>query len=69
MTDERIREARNYAVSQNINIIRNRVNQLGVAEPLVQRQGLPVLSLNYRVSKIQREQKRFSVQLQRWSFA
>lgn len=39
MTDERIREARNYAVSQNINIIRNRVNQLGVAEPLVQRQG------------------------------
>lgn len=39
MTDERIHEARNYAVSQNINIIRNRVNQLGVAEPLVQRQG------------------------------
>ncbi|HGJ5862678.1 MAG TPA: protein translocase subunit SecD [Arsenophonus nasoniae] len=39
MTDERIREARNYTVSQNINIIRNRVNQLGVAEPLVQRQG------------------------------
>ncbi|KLN96478.1 SecD family protein-export membrane protein [Moellerella wisconsensis ATCC 35017] len=39
MTDERLREARNYAVSQNINILRNRVNQLGVAEPLVQRQG------------------------------
>lgn len=39
MTDERIREERNYAVSQNINIIRNRVNQLGVAEPLLQRQG------------------------------
>ena len=39
MTDERLREARNYAVSQNITIIRNRVNQLGVAEPLVQRQG------------------------------
>ncbi|MFS1537525.1 MAG: protein translocase subunit SecD [Candidatus Phlomobacter fragariae] len=40
MKDERIREARNYAVSQNIIIIRNRVNQLGVAEPLVQRQGV-----------------------------
>ena len=39
MTDERMREVRYYAVSQNINIIRNRVNQLGVAEPLVQRQG------------------------------
>ncbi|EKT54321.1 protein translocase subunit SecD [Providencia burhodogranariea] len=39
MTDERLREARNYAVAQNITIIRNRVNQLGVAEPLVQRQG------------------------------
>ncbi|MCP5927839.1 protein translocase subunit SecD, partial [Klebsiella pneumoniae] len=32
-------EAREYAVQQNINILRNRVNQLGVAEPVVQRQG------------------------------
>ncbi len=39
MTDDRLSEARSYAVSQNITIIRNRVNQLGVAEPLVQRQG------------------------------
>ncbi|QHM76387.1 hypothetical protein C7M52_02363 [Mixta theicola] len=39
MSDERLREAREYAVQQNINILRNRVNQLGVAEPLVQRQG------------------------------
>ncbi len=39
MTDDRLREAREYAVQQNINILRNRVNQLGVAEPLVQRQG------------------------------
>ena len=37
MTDERLKEAREYAVQQNINILRNRVNQLGVAEPLVQR--------------------------------
>ena len=39
MSDERLKEAREYAVQQNINILRNRVNQLGVAEPLVQRQG------------------------------
>ncbi len=39
MTDDRLSEAREYAVQQNINILRNRVNQLGVAEPLVQRQG------------------------------
>lgn len=40
MTDARLSEAREYAVQQNINILRNRVNQLGVAEPVVQRQGL-----------------------------
>jgi preprotein translocase subunit SecD len=39
MTAERLTEAREYAVQQNINILRNRVNQLGVAEPVVQRQG------------------------------
>lgn len=35
----RLAEIRDYAVKQNITIIRNRVNQLGVAEPLVQKQG------------------------------
>ena len=39
MTDARIKEVRDYALQQNITIIRNRVNELGVAEPLVQRQG------------------------------
>ncbi|EHN70413.1 MULTISPECIES: protein translocase subunit SecD [Aliivibrio] len=38
-TEQRLQEIRNYAVEQNITIIRNRVNELGVAEPLVQRQG------------------------------
>ena len=32
-------EFENYAVEQNLVILRNRVNELGVAEPLVQRQG------------------------------
>ena len=39
MTQDKLSEVRTNAVDQNINIIRNRVNELGVAEPLVQRQG------------------------------
>ena len=39
LTDARIQELKTSAVEQNITIIRNRVNELGVAEPLVQRQG------------------------------
>ncbi|MGM0525138.1 MAG: protein translocase subunit SecD [Pseudomonadota bacterium] len=39
MTEEKLAETRDYAVSQNITIMRNRVNELGVAEPLIQRQG------------------------------
>ncbi len=38
-SEARLQEVRNYAVEQNITILRNRVNELGVAEPLVQRQG------------------------------
>ena len=39
MSDAKIAEIRDYALQQNITIIRNRVNEIGVAEPLVQRQG------------------------------
>ncbi len=39
MSEARIKEVKEYALQQNITIIRNRVNQLGVAEPLVMRQG------------------------------
>jgi len=39
MSEAKIKETRRYAVEQNITIIRNRVNELGVAEPLVQQQG------------------------------
>lgn len=34
-----IKEKEDYAVSQNLTTLRNRVNELGVAEPVVQRQG------------------------------
>lgn len=39
MGETKLAEIKEYALQQNITIIRNRVNQLGVAEPLVQRQG------------------------------
>ncbi|WP_409524840.1 protein translocase subunit SecD [Nitrincola sp. MINF-07-Sa-05] len=39
LSDESVREIEDYAVQQNLTTLRNRVNELGVAEPLVQRQG------------------------------
>jgi preprotein translocase subunit SecD len=39
MTEQSIAEIGEYAVSQNLTTLRNRVNELGVSEPLVQRQG------------------------------
>ncbi len=38
-SEQRMKALREDAVAQNITIIRNRVNAIGVAEPLVQRQG------------------------------
>ena len=40
MTEQQIRLRQDFAIEQNITTLRNRVNQLGVAEPLVQRQGV-----------------------------
>ncbi|MBZ9610418.1 protein translocase subunit SecD [Rheinheimera maricola] len=39
MSEVRLKQIREYALQQNITILRNRVNEIGVAEPLVQRQG------------------------------
>ena len=39
MTEQTINEIVDYSVSQNLTTLRNRVNELGVSEPLVQRQG------------------------------
>lgn len=39
MSPAQIRERQNYAITKNIETLRNRVNELGVAEPIVQRQG------------------------------
>jgi len=40
MTELQIEERQDFAIEQNMTTLRNRVDQLGVAEPLVQRQGV-----------------------------
>ena len=39
LSEAEVRNIQEYALEQNLTTIRNRVNELGVAEPLVQRQG------------------------------
>jgi len=39
MTEEQIQERQDFAIEQNTVTLRNRVNELGVSEPVVQRQG------------------------------
>ncbi len=39
LTEQAKKDIQDYAISQNLTSIRNRVNMLGVAEPVVQRQG------------------------------
>jgi preprotein translocase subunit SecD len=40
LSNAQIKERQDYAIQQNITTLRNRVNELGVSEPIVQRQGL-----------------------------
>ncbi|HET7811181.1 MAG TPA: protein translocase subunit SecD [Steroidobacteraceae bacterium] len=40
LTPTQVRERRDFAITQNITTLRNRVNELGVSEPIVQRQGI-----------------------------
>ncbi|MFC1751000.1 protein translocase subunit SecD, partial [Pseudomonadota bacterium] len=39
LSEDEVRETKKFAVQQNITTLRKRVNELGVAEPLIQRQG------------------------------
>ncbi len=39
LSEQEIRETRSLALQQNITTLRNRVNELGVAEPIIQQQG------------------------------
>jgi preprotein translocase subunit SecD len=40
LTPAQVKERQDYAIQQNLTTLRNRVNELGVSEPIVQRQGL-----------------------------
>jgi preprotein translocase subunit SecD len=40
LTPTQVKERQDYAIQQNITTLRNRVNELGVSEPIVQRQGI-----------------------------
>jgi preprotein translocase subunit SecD len=40
MSEAQIRERQDYSIQKNIETLRNRVNELGVSEPIVQRQGI-----------------------------
>jgi preprotein translocase subunit SecD len=40
MSTAQVKQRQDYAIEQSVTILRNRVNQLGVSEPIVQRQGL-----------------------------
>jgi preprotein translocase subunit SecD len=40
LTEQQVRERRDFAITANVTTLRNRVNTLGVSEPIVQRQGL-----------------------------
>ena len=39
LSEQEIAEKRDFALQQNLTTLRNRVNELGVAEPIIQRQG------------------------------
>ena len=39
LTTAQIKQRQDYAIQQNLTTLRNRVNELGVSEPIVQRQG------------------------------
>ena len=45
MTPAQVRERQDYAIDQTMTILRNRVNGLGVSEPIVQRQGVDRVSV------------------------
>ena len=39
LTEQAVNDIQDYAINQNLTTLRNRVNELGVSEPIVQRQG------------------------------
>ena len=59
LSDQQVREVKQFALEQNLTTLRNRVNELGVAEPSISRQGadrivvqLPGVSDSTRIREI-----------------
>ena len=69
LTDEKIRALEDRAISQNLTSLRNRVNELGVSEPQVQRLGGRELLWICRESKTVLGRRRFSTNLRTWNSA
>ena len=63
-SDVALREIRDYAVGQNLTTLRNRVNELGVSEPIVQRQGSIELLFSFLEFKTQLLQRKLLVKQQ-----
>ena len=57
-SDQEIEDTIEYAVLQNLTTLRNRVNELGVSEPVVQREGEKEYQFNCRAFKILLKQKK-----------
>ena len=57
-SDQEIEDTIEYAVLQNLTTLRNRVDELGVSEPVVQREGEKEYQFNCRAFKILLKQKK-----------
>ena len=69
LTEAKLAEIREYSIKQNLTTVRNRVNELGVAEPLVQRQGPTASWSNCRAYRTLPKPSAFSARRPIWSSA
>lgn len=69
LTQAKVAEIREYSIKQNLTTVRNRVNELGVAEPLVQRQAPTVSWSSCQVCRTLPKPSVFSVKRPTWSSA
>lgn len=69
LTQAKVAEIREYSIKQNLTTVRNRVNELGVAEPLVQRQAPTVSWSSCRACRTLPKPSVSSVKPPTWSSA
>ena len=68
LTESAARDVRSFALQQNITTLRNRVNELGVAEPLIQQQGDNRIVVQLPGCRIPPAPRRSWAVRRRWSF-